>query len=289
MKKINLYEKIFQLCNGAVLILLTLVTLYPFLYVIFASVSDPIKFMEHMGFLLGPKGFSLKAYANVFSNPTIYTGYLNTLFYVIAGTGLNIILTCIAAYVLSRKQLMLRRFFTLMFLFTMYFSGGLIPNYLLIKDLGLLNSRLALILPGAISTFNLIIMITGFEAIPKALEESARIDGASDLTILSRIIMPLAKPTIMVIMLYYAVGHWNAWFHAMIYIQDAGKKPLQIFLREILTRSQLGAMMGGTDIEDVGQTIKYATIIVSTLPILCVYPFIQKHFVKGVMMGAVKE
>lgn len=289
MKKKNKKENVFQLINGLLLLGLTIITLYPFLYVVFASVSDPIKFMEHTGFLLAPKGFSLKAYASVFSNPTIFTGYANTLFYVIVGTGINILLTCMAAYVLSRKQLMLRRFFTLMFLFTMYFNGGLIPNYLLIKDLGLLNNRLALILPGAVSTFNLIIMITGFEAIPKALEESARIDGANDWTILSRIIIPLAKPTIMVIMLYYAVGHWNSWFHAMIYIQDTDKKPLQIFLREILTRSQLGAMMGGTDIEDVGQTIKYATIIVSTVPILCIYPFIQKHFVKGVMMGAVKE
>lgn len=289
MKKKNRKENVFQLINGLLLFGLTIITLYPFLYVVFASVSDPIKFMEHTGFLFAPKGFSLKAYASVFSNPTIFTGYANTLFYVMVGTGINILLTCMATYVLSRKQLMLRRFFTLMFLFTMYFNGGLIPNYLLIKDLGLLNNRLALILPGAVSTFNLIIMITGFEAIPKALEESARIDGANDWTILSRIIIPLAKPTIMVIMLYYAVGHWNSWFNAMIYIQDTDKKPLQIFLREILTRSQLGAMMGGTDIEDVGQTIKYATIIVSTVPILCIYPFIQKHFVKGVMMGAVKE
>ena len=183
-----------------------------------------------------------------------------------------------AAYVLSRKQLKLRRFFTLLFIFTMYFNGGLIPNYLLIKDLGMINSRLALIIPGAVSTFNLMIMITGFEGIPQALEESARIDGANDWVILFKIIMPLAKPTIMVIMLYYAVGHWNSWFNAMIYIRDADKMPLQ-----------LGAMAGQMEVEDVGQTIKYATIIVSTVPILCVYPFIQKHFVKGVMVGAVKE
>lgn len=132
-------------------------------------------------------------------------------------------------------------------------------------------------------------MITGFEGIPQSLEESARIDGAGDWTIPFRIVMPLAKPTIMVILLYYAVGHWNAWFHAMIYLRDSKKMPLQIFLRDILTRSQLGAMTGQTDIEDVGLTIKYATIIVSTVPVLCIYPFIQKHFVKGVMIGAVKE
>lgn len=214
---------------------------------------------------------------------------MNTIFYVVAGTSINIVATCMAAYVLSRKQLKLRRFFTLLFIFTMYFNGGLIPNYLLIKDLGMINSRLALIIPGAVSTFNLMIMITGFEGIPQALEESARIDGANDWVILFKIIMPLAKPTIMVIMLYYAVGHWNSWFNAMIYIRDADKMPLQMFLRDILTRSQLGAMAGQMEVEDVGQTIKYATIIVSTVPILCVYPFIQKHFVKGVMVGAVKE
>ncbi|MCC8102337.1 MAG: carbohydrate ABC transporter permease [Clostridiales bacterium] len=214
---------------------------------------------------------------------------MNMLFYVIGGTTVNILFTCMAAYVLSRKQFMLRRILTMLFIFTMYFSGGLIPNYLLIKDLGLINSRLALILPGMVSTFNLMILLTGFEEIPQSLEESARIDGAGDWTILFRIVIPLAKPTIMVILLYYAVGHWNAWFNAMIYLRDSDKMPLQIFLRDILTRSQLGAMTGQTDIEDVGQTIKYATIVVSTVPILCIYPFIQKHFVKGVMIGAVKE
>jgi putative aldouronate transport system permease protein len=170
----------------------------------------------------------------------------------------------------------------------MYISGGLIPSYLLMNKLGLVNNRLGLILPVAVSTYNLLIMITGFKSIPASLEESARIDGASDWKILSRIIIPLTKPTIMVIMLYYAVGHWNAWFRAMIYIRDSYKMPLQLFLRDILTRSQLGAMAGDS-IEDVGATIKYAVILVSTVPILCLYPLIQKHFVHGIMIGAVKE
>ena len=289
MRKRNLGEGIFQICNGLVLLFVSLVTLYPFLYVIFASFSDPLRLMGNASLLLKPLGFSLGAYKKVFLNPSIYSGYMNTIFYVVVGTLVNILATCMAAYVLSRKQFMLRRVLTIMFIFTMYFSGGLIPGYLLIKDLGMINSRLSLILPGAVSTFNLMIMITGFEGIPESLEESARIDGAGDWTILFRIIMPLAKPTIMVILLYYAVGHWNSWFNAMIYLRDAEKMPLQIFLRDILTRSKLGAMTGQTDVEDVGQTIKYATIIVSTVPILCVYPFIQKHFVKGVMIGAVKE
>ena len=282
-------EKVYGVFNGFVLLLIALVTLYPFLYVVFASVSEPVKLLSRQGLLWYPAGVTWNAYKKVFANSSIYSGYLNTIFYVVAGTTVNIIATSVAAYVLSRKQLMLRRFFTLMIIFTMYFNGGMIPNYLLIKDLGMVNSRLALILPGAISTFNLMIMITGFREIPQALEESARIDGASDWTILFRIILPLAKPTIMVIMLYYAVGHWNSWFNAMIYIRDSTKMPLQIFLREILTRSQLGSMAGDIEVEDVGITIKYATIIVSTLPILCLYPFIQKHFVKGVMIGAVKE
>lgn len=289
MKKKNINGWGFRLINGIILAVISLMTLYPFLYVIFASFSDPVKLMGNSSLLLKPLGFSLNAYKKVFVNPSIYSGYLNTIFYVAAGTLVNILATCMAAYVLSRKQFMLRRFLTIMFIFTMYFNGGLIPSYLLIKDLGLINSRLSLILPGAVSTFNLMIMITGFEGIPQSLEESARIDGAGDWTILFRIIMPLAKPTIMVILLYYAVGHWNSWFNAMIYLRDADKMPIQIFLRDILTRSQLGAMTGQTDVEDVGQTIKYATIIVSTVPILCIYPFIQKHFVKGVMIGAVKE
>lgn len=289
MKKRKLGERVYGLGNGAILTILALITLYPFLYVVFASVSEPVKLLGNTDMLLLPAGFTLNAYKKVFANSSIYTGYMNTIFYVTAGTAINIVSTCMAAYVLSRKQLMLRRFFTLMFIFTMYFNGGLIPNYLLIKDLGMIDSRLALIIPGAVSTFNLMIMITGFESIPQALEESARIDGANDWVILFRIVMPLAKPTIMVIMLYYAVGHWNSWFNAMLYIRDSGKMPLQMFLRDILTRSQLGAMAGQMDVEDVGQTIKYATIIVSTVPILCVYPFIQKHFVKGVMVGAVKE
>ena len=288
MKSRKIGGKVFDVFNYALLALVAFVTLYPFLYVIFASLSDPVQLMGNSAPLWKPLGFSLAAYKKVFSNSSIYIGYANTIFYVVVGTTVNIIMTCIAAYVLSRKQFMLRRFFTLMFIFTMYFNGGLIPNYLLIKGLHLIDNRLALILPGAISTFNLMIMITGFEGIPKSLEESARIDGAGDWTILFRIIMPLAKPTIMVILLYYAVGHWNAWFNAMIYIRDASKRPLQLFLRDILTRNQMGAMTGQTDIEDVGQTIKYATILVSTAPILCIYPFIQKYFVKGLTLGAVK-
>lgn len=282
-------DRVGSCINIVFLTLLAFITLYPFAYVVFASFSDPVQFMKQEGILLGPASFTINAYKKVFSNPTIYTGYANTIFYVGLGTAINVLLTAVAAYVLSRKQLMLRRPILLLFIFTMYFNGGLIPNYILIQKLGLINNRLALLIPTAISTYNLLIMISGFESVPSALEESARIDGASDLQILFRVIFPLAKPTIMVIMLYYAVGHWNSWFNAMIYLRDSTKMPLQIFLRDILTRNEMGSMNAGADIEDIGITIKYATIVVSTLPILCIYPLIQKHFVKGVMIGAVKE
>ncbi len=282
-------ERIFSVCNTVLLVAVAVVTLYPFAYVVFASFSNPVKLLTNQGFLMWPAGFAVSAYKKVFQNPAIYIGYGNTLFYVIIGTAANIAATSAAAYVLSRQNFMMKRFFTLMFIFTMYFSGGLIPSYLLMDQLNLINNRLVLILPTLVSTYNLLIMINGFRSIPMSLEESARIDGANDFTILLRVIAPLAKPTIMVIMLYYAVGHWNSWFSAMIYIRDSAKMPLQLYLRNILTMSQLGAMMGNTDMEDVGTTIKYATIVVSTVPILCVYPFIQKHFVQGVMIGAVKE
>lgn len=281
-------EKVFQFFNYLILTALAIVTLYPFWYVVVASLSEPAKLLQVGDILLRPVGFTLNAYKSVLKNPSIYSGYANTIFYVVAGSAVNMLMTSLAAYVLSRKGLMLKRFFTLMFIFTMYFSGGLIPKYLLMLDLNLLNNRLALIIPGAVSTYNLLILITGFGSVPDSLEESARIDGASHLRILFNIILPLAKPTMMVILMYYAVGHWNAWFDAMIYIRDGSKMPLQLYLRNILVLSQT-AEMQGIDVEDIGTTVKYATIIVSTLPILCIYPFIQKHFVSGVMIGAVKE
>ena len=289
MIKRSLGERVYGVFNTFALLLIALATLYPFMYVVFASISNPVKLLQTPGLLLYPAGLDFGAYAKVFKNNAIFTGYVNTIFYVVVGTSVNILLTSMAAYVLSRKGLMLRRFFTLMFIFTMYFNGGLIPNYLLMQDLNLINNRLALILPGAVSTYYLMIMITGFSDIPQSLEESAKIDGAGEWTILFKIMLPLAKPIIMVNQLFYAVAHWNSWFNAMIYIRDADKQPLQLFLRNILMRTQLGMMAGNLDMEDTGITIKYATIVVSTVPVLLIYPFIQKHFVKGIMVGAVKE
>ena len=263
--------------------------LYPILYIIFASFSDPLRLVQHTGLLFKPLGFTLKGYDVALSYKGIFTGYMNTAVIVVLGTLINMVMTVLGAYALSRKEMYTYRFLNLFFVFTMFFSGGLIPTYILIKKLGLIDSLFALILPVAINTWNLIILRTTISGLPESLVESARIDGADESVFLFKLIVPLVKPTLAVLVLYYIVGHWNSWFNAMIYIRDADKMPLQMFLRDILTRSQLGAMAGQMEVEDVGQTIKYATIIVSTVPILCVYPFIQKHFVKGVMVGAVKE
>lgn len=281
----------FDVVNHVILLLLVFVTLYPFLYVVFASLSDSARMESYTGALWKPLGFSIAAYTAVLQNPSIGTGYLNTLFLVVVGTALNIAFTTVAAFVLSRKTFYFRRPITLMILFTMFFSGGLIPTYLVVKDLHLLNSLWSCILPGLVSSWNFMIMRTYFEGIPVSLEESAKLDGANDIVILLRIILPLCGPILAVMVLFYGVGQWNQWFAPMIYLQDHAKFPLQLILREILLANDTDSMLTGvTDMDKkaVGETIKYATVVVATVPILCVYPFLQKYFVKGVMIGAVK-
>ncbi|MFS0725804.1 carbohydrate ABC transporter permease [Paenibacillus sp. 1P07SE] len=284
-------ERLFDVSNILILILLSVVTLYPFIYVLFASVSDSGAFVQHRGILLWPKGFSLESYKMVFQNPNIITGYVNTIFYVLVGTTLNLVMTALGAYGLSRRNVMWGTTIMLLIVLTMFFDGGLIPKYILMLNLGLLDTRWALIIPSAMTTWNLIIMRTSFQAVPPALEESARIDGANDLTILMRVIIPLSLPVIAVMVLFYGVWHWNKWFDALIYLRDRELFPLQLILREILIQNDTESMMtgvGGGDRMPVAETIKYATIIVATLPILFLYPFLQKYFVKGVMIGAVK-
>ncbi|MCI8623707.1 MAG: carbohydrate ABC transporter permease [Provencibacterium sp.] len=274
----------------------SLVCLYPMLYVLFASFSDPAQLISHVGVLYKPLGFSTLGYQVVFKNPNVPIGYMNTLFYVAAGTAINILMTTLAAYALSRKGYKLKKAFTLGIVVTMYIGGGMIPNFLLVRNLGLLNTRLALLLPGAIATWNMIVMRTAFNAIPASLEESAKIDGANDFVILFRIFIPVAKATLAVMVLYYSVGHWNAWFNAMIYLKKRELWPLQLFLREILVANSSGGNTAGSviasadsDFNYLDEVIKYALIIISTVPILCFYPFIQKYFNKGVMMGSLKE
>lgn len=289
----TLGSRAFTLVNTLLLVLLSLFFLYPMWYVLVGSISDPFSLFVSNDLLLLPKGFSLKGYEQVFKNPNILIGYKNTLWYLSVGTVCNVLATSLGAYVLSRPNLMLKKFFSLSVVFTMYFGGGLIPTFLTVKMLGLYNSWLALILPGLIGTWNMIVMRTSFKALPASIEESARIDGANDFVILFRIILPCAKATLAVIVLYYAVSYWNNWFNAMIYLKDKSKYPLQLFLREILLANTAnGATAEGFEESDMlylEDVVRYATIIISTLPILCAYPFCQKYFLKGVMMGSVKE
>lgn len=283
-------EILFEVANLLILSILVLLTLYPFIHVLFASFSNPAQMASHSGVLLWPIGFELGAYQSVLENPNILLGYQNTLFYVLAGTVISLALTIISAYVLSRKGYLYKKFFNLVVVVTMFFSGGLIPFYLQVQSLGLTNTRWALLLPSALSTYNLMVMRTAFQSIPDSLEESARIDGAHDFTILTRIVMPLSTPTIAIMILFYGVGQWNSWFNAMVFLRSRDLYPLQLFLREILVLSDTSDMTTNmtSDRELMGETIKYATIIVTTVPILCVYPFLQKYFVKGIMIGAVK-
>ena len=217
---------------------------------------------------------------------------MNTAVIVVLGTLINMVMTVLGAYALSRKEMYTYRSLNLFFVFTMFFSGGLIPTYILIKKLGLIDSLFALILPVAINTWNLIILRTTISGLPESLVESARIDGANDSVILCKLIVPLVKPTLAVLVLYYIVGHWNSWFNAMLYIKDRDKFPLQLILREILIANTSNAassmVMDLSEMDKYKQLVKYCTTVIATLPILCVYPFLQKYFVKGVMVGAVK-
>ena len=287
-------EIIFDIGNAVFLGILTLIFLYPMWYVIMAAFSDPARFVSHTGLLWLPEGFSLAGFKMVLRTASIVTGYGNIILYVITGTALNILLTSMGAYVLSRKKLYIRRFLSLAIVFTMYLSGGLIPFYLTVRNLGLYNTRLALILPVAVNTWNLIVMRTSMSQVPDSLEEAAKIDGANDFVILFRVILPVIKSTVAVMVLFYAVQHWNSWFNAMIFLQDRSKYPLQLFLREILLSGSMTDIATGSTGEDVNNVLtmnmlKYCTIVVATLPILCIYPFLQKYFVKGVMIGSVKE
>ena len=273
------------------MLIFIIVTAYPLLYVLFASFSEPSLLIRHSGVLLRPLGFTTAGYKLVLANPMILSGYLNTIFVVFIGSLINITLTAMMAYVLSRKNLLWGPVMMAIVMFTMFFDGGIIPRFLLVKDLKLIDSLLSVILPYAINTMNLIILRTFFQSIPESLEESARIDGASDITILTRIVIPLSGAAIAVISLYYAVAHWNSWFSASIFIRDRKKFPLQLILREILITNSNESMTVDSQVSEIAELeviLRYAAIVISTVPILCFYPFLQKYFVKGVMVGAVK-
>jgi putative aldouronate transport system permease protein len=283
-------SRAFDAVNNIFMFLVMAVTVYPVLYVVLASMSDTGRLLRHEGLMFWPLGFSLSAFTEVFRNKMITNGYLNTFIILAIGVPLNILMTAFGAYFLSRRDIMLKKAVMLFIAFTMFFSGGMVPFYLTVKGIGLYDSLLSLILPVAVSTFNLIIMRTSFMAVPPSMDESAMIDGAGDFTVLFRIIMPLSMPVIAVMVLYYTVGHWNSWFNAMLFIQNRGLYPLQLALREILIQNDVNSMAASqSDTPGIAESLKYAVIVTATLPILAIYPFLQKYFVKGVMIGAVKE
>ena len=290
MKKRTAGSIAFDIINSTVLILISCIMLYPILHVLFASVSNSSLVMQHSGPLLRPLGFNLDAYKAVLADERVFIGYKNTLIILVGGVALNIVLTCIGAYFLTRKNVFWQKPVMIMIVATMFISGGMVPFYLVVKNLKLIDTTWALILPVAVNTYNLIIMKTGFAAIPDSLEEAAKMDGASDEWVLVFVMIPLAMPTIAVLILYYAVFHWNAWFNAMIFLRNRDLYPLQLILREILLQNQTDqqvSMEAMQNMESVSESIKYATIMVSVIPALCIYPFLQKYFVKGVMVGAV--
>ena len=272
------------------LLIVIILSVYPKLYIFNSSISDPDQLLRSKALMFLPEGFQMKAYQLVLQNPKIYTGYMNTFFYVIVGTLLNLLMTSLAAYALSRQDLYGRKFMMKLITFTMFFGGGMIPTFLLIQNLGMIDTRMAVIVPAAISTFYFMIMKTNFESIPNELVESARLDGANDFVILFRIILPVSKAILAVMTLYYAVDHWNDYMKPLLYLRSQEFYPIQLVLRDILLSNSTEAMGAGTDSGfAIGENIKYATIIVSTLPIMLVYPFVQKYFVQGALVGAVKQ
>jgi len=289
MKKINGY-KVFTFFNTIFMLAIILVTAYPVWYVVVASFSDPGALYRHEGLLFLPlEPYSTQAYELVLKDQQILRGFGNTLFILVVGVCVNILFTTLGALFMSIKGPMLSSAFAFMVIFTMYFNGGLVPTYLNVRDLGLLNSLWSLILPVAITTSNMIIMKSAFVSIPASLTESALLDGANYWQVLSKILIPLSKATIAVLVLYYGVGHWNSWFNASIYLRDVHKYPLQLVMQNIMAALQAGT--GGVDLDSAAETaqlMKYALIVVVSMPIMCVYPFVQKYFVKGVMIGAVK-
>lgn len=286
-------DKVYYTFTHIILIFLLLIVLYPLIYIISSSFSSP-NAVAAGRVVLWPVDFSLEGYTAVFKNKDVLTGYGNTILYTVAGTCVNLFFTLIAAYPLSRKTLPGRRWILVLFTFTMIFTGGMIPSYILLRDLHILNTRWAMILPGAISVYNLMITRTFMEnSIPGELLEAARIDGCNDALYFFKIVLPLSKAIIAVLVLFYAVGHWNAYFNAFLYLNKREEFPLQIILREILIANSIDTSLvvdpeAAAAKQGMAELLKYSLIIVSTVPVMCLYPFVQKYFVQGVMIGSVK-
>lgn len=286
-------DKIMELVIYLFLAIIIALAVYPLIFVVSASVSSPEMVLQGKVWLM-PKDTTLKAYFAVFNDPDIMTGYKNSIFYTFAGVIVNLMMTVAGAYPLSKKDFMGRNVITIFFTITMFFSGGMIPTYILIKNLHLYNNFWVMILPGAVSMWNLVIMRNYFQhSIPVELHEAAYIDGCSNTRALFHIVLPLSKPILAVMVIFYGVGHWNAFFNAMIYLSDSKKFPLQLVLRSILLKNEMGEMTGGNGDSSgeqllLAESLKYAVIVVASLPVLVLYPLMQKYFVQGVMVGAIK-
>nr|WP_054950444.1 carbohydrate ABC transporter permease [Numidum massiliense] len=291
-------DRLFKIANYTFLTVVLAIVLYPLIYVVSASISNPA-FVNSGQMWLFPKDIMWEGYVRVFENKQIWIGYRNTIFYTLLGTTINLLVTIPAAYALSRRDLVGRNWIMGMFVFTMFFSGGLIPTYLLVKNMGMVNTIWAMVLPNAAAVWNIIICRTFFQStIPRELEEAATIDGCSTVKMFLKIILPLSKPIIVVMALFYGVGHWNSYFNALIYLSDQNLYPLQLVLRQILVLQQMDAETTGGAVgavatamankAEIAAIIKYAVMIVSTLPVIIVYPFLQRYFVKGVMIGSIK-
>ncbi|MCR4727428.1 MAG: carbohydrate ABC transporter permease [Lachnospiraceae bacterium] len=293
MNKRSTGEKVFAVFNTIFLLLLCIIFFLPVWHVAMGSVSDPLKVASTSGLYLKPLGkATLGGYKLIMQNTTILRAYGNTIIYVVASTALGLFLNILAAYVMSTKGLLFGKPFALFIVFTMIFSGGLVPTFMVVNKLGLMDTRWALIIPGALSAYNIIIMRTSFAGVPGEMLDAAKIDGASEIKVLTKIILPVSKSIIAVIVLFYAVQHWNAWFNAALYLQKARNLyPLQLTLREIVLQSTENSIIADADGQDVmifRPLIKYATIMISTIPMMALYPFVQKYFVTGVMIGSVK-
>lgn len=282
-------SRIFDFCNVLFMLCLAFITLYPMYNIFIVSISSA----EHIyagtvNFL--PKGINFDAYRMVFKNDSIWRSFGNSILYTTVGTAINVVCSAMCAYPLSRKDFYGRGFFTLFVAVTMFISGGMIPSYLVVNQLRLINTMWAIVLPGAISTYNMIIMRTFFQNLPVSLQESAYLDGANDITILFKVVLPLSMPIIATMTLFYAVGHWNSYFNAMIYLNSKSKFPLQVLLREIVVAGNMADESADltSNINIIAINFKYAVIVITVVPILIVYPFLQKHFTKGVMIGAIK-
>ncbi|MFC4101574.1 carbohydrate ABC transporter permease [Paenibacillus xanthanilyticus] len=291
-------DKLFLFCNTLYVLIAFLIVFYPVVYMVSASISNP-KLVASGEMWLWPRDITFDGYKRVFANSNIWVGYTNTLIYTIVGTAINLLVTLPAAYALSRKDFVGRHFFTGMFMVTMFFGGGLVPTYLLVKQLGMIDTMWAIVIPSAASIWNIIVSRTFFQSsIPRELQEAALIDGATNMKLFVRIVLPLSMPIIAVMALFYGVGNWNSYFSALIYLNDAAKYPLQLVLRQILVLQEMGAQGGGAidastaaamnTKAEIAALVRYAVIIVATLPVILIYPFLQRYFVQGVMIGSIK-